>query len=192
MSFLHSFTIFVTFSSNVFGGHNCKYNSSCASIFATLFSPLAIYFSFIIGLGENISFFCALSMELKQQIVQVSGEYADCRELAESLKEYGLVIVKDVRASEKDNDTFIDMMETYFEQTDFKRDARPNIGYQVGVTPPNTERPKNYCSKKHSSIKNTPLTICPPELDHKCRFFWRMGPRPLVRNIVYSCIWIRS
>ena len=48
-----------------------------------------------------------------------------------------MVIVRDPRAPETENATFLDMMEDYFSQPKEAkiRDARPDIGYQLGVTP---------------------------------------------------------
>ena len=57
--------------------------------------------------------------------------------MAEQLRTVGVVIVRDPRAPETENATFLDMMEDYFSQPyEAKiRDARPDIGYQLGVTP---------------------------------------------------------
>jgi hypothetical protein len=76
------------------------------------------------------------------------------------------------------------MMERYFEQTDFVEDARPEFSYQVGVTPEHQEQARNHCARvKVLDESERPLTLCPPELDKKSRFFWRMGPRPPVRTL---------
>ena len=76
-------------------------------------------------------------------------------------------------------------MERYFEQTDFTTDARPNLSYQVGVTPELIERPRNHCQRAAKlELSNQPVTLCPPELDKKSRFFWRIGQRPEVMNLV--------
>lgn len=84
---------------------------------------------------------------------------------------------------EKHNDAFLNMMESYFEQSDFQTDARPELSYQIGVTPERTERPRNHCTRVREHFgqrsEDTPLTLCPPELDKKSRFFWKVGPRPL-------------
>lgn len=47
----------------------------------------------------------------------------------------GLVILRDPRVSEANNNVFLDMMERYFESSDGITDARPHYHYQVGVTP---------------------------------------------------------
>lgn len=38
-----------------------------------------------------------------------------CKQVAESLHKYGILIVKDPRAKEEDNAEYIDLMEKYFE-----------------------------------------------------------------------------
>ena len=103
----------------------------------------------------------------------------ECKRVADPLHLYGIVIVKDPRVHEQDNNTFIDMMERYFGLSDGVRDARPEVAYQVGVTPSNTERQKDYCNTFGTYGPNDkPLTLCPPEVDPKWRFFWRIGPKP--------------
>lgn len=103
----------------------------------------------------------------------------ECKKVADALHKYGCLLVKDPRVNEKDNDVFIDQMEQYFEMSDGKRDARPEWSFQVGVTPENTERPRNHCAKvKAMNDADKPQTICPPEADPKWRFFWRMGELP--------------
>lgn len=103
----------------------------------------------------------------------------ECLNVAEALHKYGVCVVKDPRVSEDDNNTFLDMMEKYFEGSDGVRDARPQFSFQVGVTPENTERPRDHCTRMGSlGPDDKPLSPCPPELDPKWRFFWRIGPQP--------------
>lgn len=83
------------------------------------------------------------------------------------------------RARDADNDTFLDMMEKYFEATDFVADARPELHYQVGVTPELKEHARNHCARAEALPReHAPVSICPPEADKKSRFFWRIGERP--------------
>lgn len=105
----------------------------------------------------------------------------ECRKVIQCLSTYGILIVRDPRVTEKENEAFLDMMESYFEQdVEVKlNDTRPKYHYQVGVTPEKTELPKNHCSKTSKlSELNRPVTLCPPEKDTKWRFFWRIGKRP--------------
>lgn len=104
---------------------------------------------------------------------------SECAKAANALREYGLVVLRDPRVSEENNNTFLDMMEQYFEGSDGVRDARPEYSYQVGVTSENTEKPRNHCARMGAyTDENKPLSICPPEVDPKWRFFWRTGPQP--------------
>jgi len=103
----------------------------------------------------------------------------ECDKVANALHTYGLLVIKDPRVFQADNARFLDMMERYFELSDGKRDARPDLSYQVGVTPSHVERARNHCSLMGAyKDDNTPLSPCPPEFDAKWRFFWRIGPQP--------------
>mmetsp|Transcript_10072 Transcript_10072/g.16552 ORF Transcript_10072/g.16552 Transcript_10072/m.16552 type:complete len:396 (+) Transcript_10072:55-1242(+) len=106
----------------------------------------------------------------------------ECLKVAYSLHHFGLVILRDPRVAESDNSRFLNMMERYFEGSDGIRDARPEYGYQVGVTKEFIELPRNHCERMkgmgHLGPDNQPLSPCPPEKDPKWRFFWRTGPRP--------------
>lgn len=68
----------------------------------------------------------------------------ECIKAAEALITYGALIVRDSRVSEADNEEFLDLLENYFAQPneDLKKDERPEIGYQIGTTLENTEKPK--------------------------------------------------
>ena len=50
---------------------------------------------------------------------------------ADALRTFGCVLLKDPRVDETDNDRFVDMLEQYFNVSDGKRDARPELSYQV-------------------------------------------------------------
>jgi isopenicillin N synthase-like dioxygenase len=104
---------------------------------------------------------------------------AECKKVAFCLHNYGIVILQDPRVFEKDNETFLDMMEQYFEGSDGVRDARPEYHYQVGVTGEKIEKPRNHCARMGTmGPDDKPLSPCPPEKDPKWRFFWRTGPAP--------------
>lgn len=70
-------------------------------------------------------------------------------------------------------------MEQYFSVSDGVTDARPDVSYQIGVTGEGVEKARDHC-KIYSAYDpdNRPLSPCPPEFDHKWRFFWRIGPHP--------------
>jgi len=107
-----------------------------------------------------------------------------CETAARILSETGIVFVRDPRVNEEHNNAFLDLMEDYFEQPyDVKiRDARPDIGYQLGVTPDYVEEPRcvNDPSCQDIVAKLTPdnRPHFPTGPDVKWRYFWRIGERP--------------
>jgi isopenicillin N synthase-like dioxygenase len=107
-----------------------------------------------------------------------------CKKAADSFKETGILIVRDPRVNNEDNNSFLNVVEDYFAQDyDTKmQDARPEYGYQVGVTPDHTEVPRcisdERCQKVIEKLtpENKPQPLKGP--DAKWRFFWRMGKIP--------------
>ncbi|KAG6892431.1 hypothetical protein C0992_000507, partial [Termitomyces sp. T32_za158] len=73
----------------------------------------------------------------------------------------------------------------YFAQpiAELKKDERPELSYQIGVTLENTEKPKcavdEPCLRVIAKLDPTerPLDITAHAPDPKCRFFWRMGEK---------------
>ena len=108
------------------------------------------------------------------------------RKAAEALITYGALLLQDSRVSEDDNATFLDLLEDYFSQSisELQKDERPELGYQVGVTLENTEKPKcavdEPCLRVIARLEpdQRPLDITAHQPDPKCRFFWRMGDMP--------------
>ena len=99
---------------------------------------------------------------------------------------YGALLLHDSRVSEDDNNTFLDLLEDYFNQpvSELKKDERPELSYQVGVTLENTERPKCAVDEPclniiaRLALEERPLDISGHFPDPKCRFFWKMGDKP--------------
>ncbi|KAI9095775.1 hypothetical protein DFS34DRAFT_162159 [Phlyctochytrium arcticum] len=108
----------------------------------------------------------------------------ECRKAAEAIETYSALAVRDPRVLESHQKTFLDTMEDYFAQSHEAKlpDARPELGYQVGVTPENTEKPRcgrdEACNElvKLMSPENQPLPY--DGTDPKWRFFWRIGETP--------------
>ncbi|CAG8708511.1 7458_t:CDS:2, partial [Acaulospora morrowiae] len=68
----------------------------------------------------------------------------ECKKTANTLINYGTLLVKDPRVTEEDNSRFLDLMEDYFAQpfeTKLK-DVRSGVDYQMGVTPELKEEPR--------------------------------------------------
>ncbi|KAG6380905.1 hypothetical protein JVT61DRAFT_5297 [Boletus reticuloceps] len=110
----------------------------------------------------------------------------ECKKAADALITYGAVLVHDSRVSEEDNNLFLDLVEDYFAQPlhELRKDERPDISYQVGVTLENTEKPKCAVHQPCLDIiarldsAERPLDISGHHPDPKCRFFWKMGAPP--------------
>jgi len=120
-------------------------------------------------------------IDLANFLAKPDSSADDCKSIAHLLHQFGILIVRDPRVDPSLNGKFLDMMEQYYEQPEEVRlqDARPDVHYQVGVTPEEIERARNHCARiKGLNSTEKPLTECPPEKDHKSRFFWRIGPPP--------------
>ncbi|KAI0903214.1 hypothetical protein F4823DRAFT_568926 [Ustulina deusta] len=111
----------------------------------------------------------------------------ECAKAARALITYGALVLHDSRVAEPDNVAFLDLLEDYFAQPDdvLRRDERPELGYQVGVTLENTEKPKCAVDEpcldviRRLAPEERPLDISGHAPDPKCRFFWRMSePTP--------------
>jgi isopenicillin N synthase-like dioxygenase len=107
-----------------------------------------------------------------------------CKDMAKCLHDTSCLVVRDPRVSEGDNIKFMEMVKRYYAQDDEakKADARPEIHYQVGVTPAGVEKaicasdPK--CIAEMDSMPEEHRPLKPKTADPKWRFFWRVGPRP--------------
>ncbi|KAK7442300.1 hypothetical protein Landi51_09601 [Colletotrichum acutatum] len=110
----------------------------------------------------------------------------ECEKAATALITYGALVLHDSRVAESDNTTFLDLLEDYFAQPteELKKDERPELSYQIGVTLEDTEKPKcavdEPCLKVIQRLAETerPLDITAHDPDPKCRFFWRMAENP--------------
>lgn len=111
---------------------------------------------------------------------------AECEKAANALITYGALVLHDSRVSEQDNETFLDILEDYFAQPeeDLKKDERPELSYQIGVTLENTEKPKCAVDEPCLNViqrlapSERPLDIMAHSPDPKCRFFWSMAEQP--------------
>ncbi|KAK2055887.1 Clavaminate synthase-like protein [Colletotrichum caudatum] len=110
----------------------------------------------------------------------------ECAKAATALITYGALVLHDSRVAESDNTTFLDLLEDYFAlpAEELKKDERPELSYQIGVTLENTEKPK--CAVDEPCLRvierlapsERPLDVGGHQPDPKCRFFWRMGENP--------------
>ena len=109
-----------------------------------------------------------------------------CKQVAESFHKYGILIIKDPRAVEEDNNEYIDLMEKYFESRgnilysgEQLDDAKPEYHYQVGVCPENQEIARDHAKRMAVyTEENKPVSPVVPVYDAKWRFMWKIGERP--------------
>ncbi|CAI5953144.1 unnamed protein product [Closterium sp. NIES-65] len=104
--------------------------------------------------------------------------------MAECLRATSALIVRDPRCAQADNDRFLDMMESYFAQpkTTKLAHSRPELHYQVGVTPEGVEMPQSALDEavkaRMAQLPADSRPHAPSGPDCKWRFMWRVGPRP--------------
>lgn len=111
---------------------------------------------------------------------------AECAKAAQALIQYGALVLHDSRVAAKDNEDFLDLLEDYFDQpeAELRKDERPELSYQIGVTLENTEKPKCAVDEPCLDViarldpDQRPLDISAHSPDPKCRFFWRMVEAP--------------
>lgn len=108
-----------------------------------------------------------------------------CKLVAESFHKYGILIVRDPRAKEEDNDAYIDIMEKYFDSRgkihyagEKLVEAKPECHFLVGVTPEGQEIARNHEARiKAYDDANRPMSPETPVFDAKWRFLWKIGER---------------
>ena len=140
-----------------------------------------------VAVQENSMDLPIIDLDVFRNQSRESPEVQDeCAKAAKALITYGALILHDSRVSEEDNDTFLDLLEDYFAQPedDLKKDERPELSYQIGVTLENTEKPKCAVDEPCLHIierlepSERPLDISAHSPDPKCRFFWKMVEKP--------------
>lgn len=112
-----------------------------------------------------------------------NNDDSSSKDILEQFHKYGILIVKDPRVSEEDNDSFLDMLEKYYQQDEktILKDARPNFSYQAGVTPSFTELPKDHCEKIYL-LDEKNKAHKPLGKDPKYRYMWKLGDIPTNTN----------
>jgi len=119
------------------------------------------------------------------QAVDIEGPVttASCRQVADCLKDFGCLIVRDPRVDSEDSSNFTDMMEAYFSRGDGEKavDSRAELSYQVGYTPAGVELPRAAQDEGMrcliSSMPEEHRATLPSGPDCKCRFMWPLRGR---------------
>jgi isopenicillin N synthase-like dioxygenase len=118
------------------------------------------------------------------------NNFSFINDLIKALHTTGILIVKDQSINTLKNDKFLDLMEKYYEQPDYIKmlDARPELSYQVGITPENIEI--STCSQDPKCIENLDISmkdenkpILHYSTDPKWRYMWNINFNS-VENII--------
>ena len=119
---------------------------------------------------------------LQLQIFDLDDPNLSKSNLVEFLHKTGCLIVKDSSVNENDNSNFLDLMERYFSQSDYEKmkDAYPELFYQIGVTPNNTEVARcvqdlECIDRMNTFTENNKATTPTAQGDPKWRYMWKMG-----------------
>lgn len=85
-----------------------------------------------------------------------------CKKVVEGFYKHGVIAIRDPRVDEEKNQNFLDLMSRYYKLNGDRyyrgeklADCRPEIGYQVGVTPELKER-----ARVHESVIEKHFSIC--------------------------------
>ena len=80
-------------------------------------------------------------IDVEKYLSRSEGWEEECKKVADSLHNFGILIWKDPRVNETENEDYIDLMEKYFELTSLKYysgekldDCKPEFNFQAGVT----------------------------------------------------------
>lgn len=109
----------------------------------------------------------------------------ECRKAVDCMHKTGVMILRDPRVNDRENEDFLDMMERYYEgaaakyyQNGSLQDARPQAGYNVGIMPELVERARLHSHTIEDRFaKSRPTTPQPPPKDKKWRYMWRVGSK---------------
>lgn len=129
-------------------------------------------------------------IDVQTYLMRLPGWEIECKKVAFCLHNYGILVFRDPRAKEEENENYIDLMERYFKSASDKfyhgeklSDAKPEFHYQTGVTPEKIERARDHYEKvKHLPAEDQPLSPFPPTVDMKWRYMWKIGARPPEAN----------
>lgn len=106
-----------------------------------------------------------------------------CSSIANCLRDTGCLVIRDPRVTAKDNDRFLNLMESYFALPPKRRasEIREELHYQVGLTPEGIEIPEavhdpSSLDIDHLMPEDRPRMPNGP--DPKCRYMWRIGQLP--------------
>ena len=105
-----------------------------------------------------------------------------CRKVVEGFYEHGVIAIRDPRVDEAKNKDFLELMQRYFKlngdryyRGETLPDARPEVGYQVGVTPELRERARVHQSVIERDFKvNRVIRVLLANHSPAASFRWQM------------------
>ncbi|EPZ34897.1 hypothetical protein O9G_002028 [Rozella allomycis CSF55] len=124
-------------------------------------------------------------VDIDKYVTEGNNQIELCLQVSNAFREFGAIAIRDSRVPFEKNEHFLDILEKYFSQDEeaLMRDSRPEIGYQIGVTPEGIEAPRcihdTDCQNFIDSLKEEDKPVKPTRADVKWRYFHRIGPRPL-------------
>lgn len=131
-------------------------------------------------------------LQLRESALDDAGVQATCQAMSEAIHRTGVLVVRDPRVSADDNKTFQTLMQRYYSQPvdDLLVDARPELFYQVGVTPDMKETAicaaDPACRAVIEGLAPEDRPLMPTGPDPKWRFFWRIGERPSAADTQFA------
>jgi hypothetical protein len=118
--------------------------------------------------GQRRYFSSALDITVVDTASLLSGgkvNMEECRKVVQSFHKHGVVAIRDPRVDENKNQDFINLMTRYFETQSEKyyrgealEDAKPQYGYQVGVTPELVERAREHSETIKNNFTKFPVS----------------------------------
>lgn len=119
--------------------------------------------------GQRRYFSSALDITIVDTSTLLSGgkpNLAECKKVVEGFHKHGVIAIRDPRVDEFKNQDFINLMTRYFESQSQKyyrgeplEDARPQYGYQVGVTPELIERAREHGDTIKNHFQRFPVVF---------------------------------
>ena len=102
------------------------------------------------------------SVDAQKFLAKAEGWEEECKKAAECLHNYGVVVMKDERVNEKDNEDYCEMVERYFSKRGDQfyrgeeiKDIKPEIHYQQGATPEYVEKAQTTAPGSLTTQKRT-------------------------------------
>ena len=88
---------------------------------------------------------------MQKYLNKEEGWEEECKKVAESFHQYGILKFRDPRVNMEANETYLNLIERYFDHVSKKyyageelKDCRADLFYQTGVTPEKVEKARDH------------------------------------------------